>query len=102
MQASFQQVSILGIDIWIAKNLFEKFLAICLNAGCCVLSAHFFGEREFQVFFKVPFKLLLFLLLEWVIDGDGVFGAVVKADDGVWAIGSTGTFLDAYYWHGLV
>ena len=88
VQASFEQVSIFGIDIWIAKNLFEEFLAIGFNAGGCVLGAYFFGEWEFQVFFEVPFKFLLLLLFEWVVDGNGVFGAVVEADDGVWAIGS--------------
>ena len=56
VQASFQYVSILGIDIRVAKNLFEKCLAIGFNAGGSVLSAYFFGEWEFQVFFKVPFQ----------------------------------------------
>jgi hypothetical protein len=99
VQASFQEVPVLGIDIGIGKNLFEKCFAIGFNAGGGVLSAYFFGEREFQVFFKVPFKFLLLLLFEWVFDGNGVFWPVIEAYDGVCAIGAFGTFLDAYEWH---
>ena len=83
VQTSFEQVSVFGIDIWVAKNLFEEFFAIGCNAGGGVLGAYFFGEWEFQVFFEVPFELLLLLLFEWVVDGDVVFGAVVEADDGI-------------------
>jgi len=83
----------------IAKNLFEKGFAIGCNVGGGILSTYFFGEWEFQVFFEVPFKLMFLLLFEWVVDGNGVFGAVIEAHDGVGAIGSTGTFLDTYLWH---